>query len=177
MKRDKWEPKDEEERGTHEKICLPVERGPELEKSTRIVERFLLLVSGVKGEMSQEPQINSVTATNSLNSPQIQNPTQTSTPTTIITTGVEAITAAGISTAGPSVEIRTTNINRPLSNNSLTASPTKTMQIIKSQDVRVDNWGNYCLQRLQVMYDRGDFCDLILQFHNNQILKVGFVHL
>jgi hypothetical protein len=42
----------------------------------------------------------------------------------------------------------------------------------KFQDVRVDNWGNYCLQRLQVMYDRGDFCDLTMQFHTNQLLKV-----
>ncbi|XP_021948389.1 centrosome-associated zinc finger protein CP190 isoform X2 [Folsomia candida] len=42
----------------------------------------------------------------------------------------------------------------------------------KFQDVRVDNWGNYCLQRLQVMFERGDFCDLTLQFHTNQLLKV-----
>lgn len=43
----------------------------------------------------------------------------------------------------------------------------------KFQDVRVDNWGNYCLQRLQVMFERGDFCDLTLQFHTNQLLKVN----
>src|SRR5665811_2368462 len=42
----------------------------------------------------------------------------------------------------------------------------------KFQDVRVDNWGNYCLQRLQLMYDRGDFCDLTMQFDTNQLLKV-----
>ena len=40
------------------------------------------------------------------------------------------------------------------------------------QDVRVDNWGNYCLQRLQTMYDKGDYCDLTLRFHSSQEIKV-----
>lgn len=43
----------------------------------------------------------------------------------------------------------------------------------KIQDVRVDNWGNYCLQRFQAMYERSEFCDLTLQFHNLQIIKVN----
>lgn len=43
----------------------------------------------------------------------------------------------------------------------------------KLQDVRVDNWGNYCLQRLQNMYDRGDYCDLTLRFHSSQEIKVS----
>lgn len=46
------------------------------------------------------------------------------------------------------------------------------VQQLKFQDVRVDNWGNYCLQRLQNLYERGDFCDLTMQFHTNQLLKV-----
>ena len=41
------------------------------------------------------------------------------------------------------------------------------------QDVRVDNWGNYCLQRLQAMHERGDFCDLTLQFSNLETLRVS----
>jgi hypothetical protein len=43
------------------------------------------------------------------------------------------------------------------------------------QDVRVDNWSKFCLQRLQTMYERGDFCDLTLQFKNHQTLKVRVI--
>lgn len=44
----------------------------------------------------------------------------------------------------------------------------------KIQDVRVDNWGNFCIQRLQSMFDKGDWCDLTLRFHSSQELKVIF---
>jgi len=45
------------------------------------------------------------------------------------------------------------------------------------QDIRVDNWGNYCLQRLQNMYEKEESCDLVLQFHTGEILRVGFQNL
>ncbi|CAG9772523.1 unnamed protein product [Ceutorhynchus assimilis] len=41
-----------------------------------------------------------------------------------------------------------------------------------SKQVRVDNWGIYFLQRLQLFFSKTDFCDLTLQFDGNVQLKV-----
>nr|CAD7194904.1 unnamed protein product [Timema douglasi] len=47
------------------------------------------------------------------------------------------------------------------------------MDIIGSvKQVKVDNWGVFFLQRLQTFHSKGDFCDLILQFHSNECVKV-----
>ncbi|CAH1973010.1 unnamed protein product [Acanthoscelides obtectus] len=40
------------------------------------------------------------------------------------------------------------------------------------KQVRVDNWGIYFLQRLQMFFSRTDYCDLTLQFEGNVQLKV-----
>nr|CAD7395572.1 unnamed protein product [Timema cristinae] len=40
------------------------------------------------------------------------------------------------------------------------------------KQVKVDNWGVFFLQRLQTFHSKGDFCDLILQFHSNECVKV-----
>jgi len=48
-----------------------------------------------------------------------------------------------------------------------TASPK-----IRAEDFSVDNWGRYVFKNLSGMYESGEFCDLILQFTNLQILKV-----
>ncbi|CAG2060864.1 unnamed protein product, partial [Timema podura] len=39
------------------------------------------------------------------------------------------------------------------------------------KQVKVDNWGVFFLQRLQTFHSKGDFCDLILQFHSNECVK------
>lgn len=44
------------------------------------------------------------------------------------------------------------------------------MSDIKS--IRVDNWGMFFLQRLQQFFNKTDYCDLTLQFHDNSQLKV-----
>ncbi|XP_066140856.1 centrosome-associated zinc finger protein Cp190 isoform X1 [Euwallacea fornicatus] len=41
-----------------------------------------------------------------------------------------------------------------------------------SKQVRVDNWGIYFLQRLQLFFSKTDYCDLTLQFEGNVQLKV-----
>ncbi|XP_017787155.1 PREDICTED: centrosome-associated zinc finger protein CP190 [Nicrophorus vespilloides] len=41
-----------------------------------------------------------------------------------------------------------------------------------SKQVRVDNWGIYFLSRLQVFFNKTDYCDLTLQFEGNVQLKV-----
>lgn len=46
-------------------------------------------------------------------------------------------------------------------------------QAQKFQDVRVDNWASYCLQRLQAMYEKTDYCDLTLRFHSSQEIQVN----
>lgn len=40
------------------------------------------------------------------------------------------------------------------------------------KQVKVDNWGIYFLQRLKHFFNRTDYCDLTLQFHDNAQLKV-----
>ncbi|ERL87679.1 hypothetical protein D910_05069 [Dendroctonus ponderosae] len=41
-----------------------------------------------------------------------------------------------------------------------------------SKQVRLDNWGIYFLQRLQLFFSKTDYCDLTLQFEGNVQLKV-----
>lgn len=41
-----------------------------------------------------------------------------------------------------------------------------------SKQVRVDNWGTFFLQRLQLFFNKTDYCDLTLQFEGNVQLKV-----
>ncbi|XP_022919893.2 centrosome-associated zinc finger protein Cp190 [Onthophagus taurus] len=41
-----------------------------------------------------------------------------------------------------------------------------------NKQVRVDNWGVFFLQRLQVFFNKTDYCDLTLQFEGNVQLKV-----
>ncbi|KAJ8961952.1 hypothetical protein NQ314_005854 [Rhamnusium bicolor] len=41
-----------------------------------------------------------------------------------------------------------------------------------SKQVRVDNWGIFFLQRLQMFFSKTDYCDLTLQFEGNVQLKV-----
>lgn len=41
-----------------------------------------------------------------------------------------------------------------------------------SKQVRVDNWGTFFLQRLQIFFSKTDYCDLTLQFEGNVQLKV-----
>ncbi|XP_050511489.1 centrosome-associated zinc finger protein CP190 isoform X2 [Diabrotica virgifera virgifera] len=41
-----------------------------------------------------------------------------------------------------------------------------------NKQVRVDNWGTFFLQRLQVFFAKTDYCDLTLQFDGNVQLKV-----
>lgn len=41
-----------------------------------------------------------------------------------------------------------------------------------SKQVRVDNWGTFFLQRLQLFFNKTDYCDLTLQFEGNEQLKV-----
>lgn len=41
-----------------------------------------------------------------------------------------------------------------------------------SKQVRVDNWGIFFLQRLQMFFNKTDYCDLTLQFEGNVQLKV-----
>lgn len=41
-----------------------------------------------------------------------------------------------------------------------------------SKHVRVDNWGVFFLQRLQMFFNKTDYCDLTLQFDGNVQLKV-----
>lgn len=41
-----------------------------------------------------------------------------------------------------------------------------------SKQLRVDNWGVFFLQRLQLFFSKTDFCDLTLQFDGNMQLKV-----
>ncbi|XP_060527303.1 centrosome-associated zinc finger protein CP190 isoform X2 [Cylas formicarius] len=41
-----------------------------------------------------------------------------------------------------------------------------------TKQVRVDNWGIYFLQRLQLFFSKTDYCDLTLQFEGNVQLKV-----
>lgn len=41
-----------------------------------------------------------------------------------------------------------------------------------NKQVRVDNWGTFFLQRLQVFFAKTDYCDLTLQFSGNVQLKV-----
>lgn len=41
-----------------------------------------------------------------------------------------------------------------------------------NKQVRVDNWGIFFLQRLQLFFNRTDYCDLTLQFEGNVQLKV-----
>lgn len=41
-----------------------------------------------------------------------------------------------------------------------------------SKQVRVDNWGIFFLQRLQIFFSKTDYCDLTLQFEGNVQLKV-----
>ncbi|CAH1119003.1 unnamed protein product [Phaedon cochleariae] len=41
-----------------------------------------------------------------------------------------------------------------------------------SKQVRVDNWGVFFLQRLQMFFSKTDYCDLTLQFEGNVQLKV-----
>ncbi|XP_057655299.1 centrosome-associated zinc finger protein CP190 isoform X2 [Diorhabda carinulata] len=41
-----------------------------------------------------------------------------------------------------------------------------------NKQVRVDNWGTFFLQRLQVFFAKTDYCDLTLQFNGNVQLKV-----
>ncbi|KAK7793000.1 hypothetical protein R5R35_013181 [Gryllus longicercus] len=40
------------------------------------------------------------------------------------------------------------------------------------KQVKVDNWGIFFLQRLQQFFNRSEYCDLILQFSNNDQVKV-----
>lgn len=40
------------------------------------------------------------------------------------------------------------------------------------KNIRVDNWGMFFLQRLQQFFNKTDYCDLTLQFHDNSQLKV-----
>ncbi|KAJ8981771.1 hypothetical protein NQ317_002365 [Molorchus minor] len=41
-----------------------------------------------------------------------------------------------------------------------------------SKQVRIDNWGIFFLQRLQMFFSKTDYCDLTLQFEGNVQLKV-----
>lgn len=41
-----------------------------------------------------------------------------------------------------------------------------------NKQVRVENWGTFFLQRLQVFFAKTDYCDLTLQFDGNVQLKV-----
>lgn len=41
-----------------------------------------------------------------------------------------------------------------------------------NKQVKVDNWGIFFLQRLQQFFNRSEYCDLILQFSNNEQVKV-----
>jgi hypothetical protein len=40
------------------------------------------------------------------------------------------------------------------------------------KQLKVDNWGSFFLQRLQLLFAKGDFCDLILRFKDGHELKV-----
>lgn len=42
----------------------------------------------------------------------------------------------------------------------------------ENTQVRVDNWGVFFLQRLQLFFNKTDYCDLTLQFQGNVQLKV-----
>ncbi|XP_045465432.1 centrosome-associated zinc finger protein CP190 isoform X2 [Harmonia axyridis] len=42
----------------------------------------------------------------------------------------------------------------------------------ENKQVRVDNWGVFFLQRLQLFFNKTDYCDLTLQFQGNVQLKV-----
>ncbi|KAJ8917979.1 hypothetical protein NQ315_011432 [Exocentrus adspersus] len=42
----------------------------------------------------------------------------------------------------------------------------------ENKQVRVDNWGTFFLQRLQLFFSKTDYCDLTLQFQGNVQLKV-----
>ncbi|XP_074033378.1 centrosome-associated zinc finger protein CP190 isoform X3 [Leptinotarsa decemlineata] len=46
------------------------------------------------------------------------------------------------------------------------------MKMGESKQVRVDNWGIFFLQRLQLFFSKTDYCDLTLQFEGNVQLKV-----
>nr|XP_015839647.1 PREDICTED: centrosome-associated zinc finger protein CP190 [Tribolium castaneum] len=41
-----------------------------------------------------------------------------------------------------------------------------------TKQVRVDNWGIFFLQRLQMFFSKTDYCDMTLQFEGNVQLKV-----
>lgn len=47
---------------------------------------------------------------------------------------------------------------------------TKMGDVVKQ--VRVDNWGTFFLQKLQIFFNKTDYCDLTLQFQGNVQLKV-----
>lgn len=42
------------------------------------------------------------------------------------------------------------------------------------KQLRVDNWAVFFLQRLQLLFAKGDCCDLTLKFVSGQELKVGY---
>ncbi|CAL8086621.1 unnamed protein product [Orchesella dallaii] len=80
------------------------------------------------------------------------------------------VTSPIVSTGG--VNAAVTNVSGLGGSTKIVATTAAQAPQQRLQDVRVDNWGNYCLQRLKNMYDKGDFCDLTLRFHSSQEIKV-----
>lgn len=46
---------------------------------------------------------------------------------------------------------------------------------IGSKQLKVDNWGTFFLHRLHMLYDKGEKCDITLQFHDGGEIRVSYI--